>query len=357
MCDEASKLADCSSDSLRNELKAFIGCVMRKTDLSENNAVEAAKAVNSKTTADMLMQLSGSFNENDTSSTLSAFISLDNDLSERVKDYGEGSAKALYLVYQQLSAELFSLQPDNSIADFTDRFLDNMRNTISTRLAYTISFDKFSIKSLNAQPSSPPPSVPPRSSSIRPAPSPAPAFSPAQHTLKELRIGERADFSAFTDNNIRISLTYERINGTIDLDGYAFLLGANGKVLSDYDLIFFGNEVSGDQSVKAVTSAQYPGIEVCLNKVGGQYDKVDICFSAYGDDEGTNFQQVIKPVIRIYNGNEELFFLQLKNLFMEKCLVGVEFYRNKGSWKIKAVGAGYNGKLKTLCESFGVEIE
>ncbi len=49
--------------------------------------------------------------------------------------------------------------------------------------------------------------------------------------------------------------------------------------------------------------------------------------------------------------------MPLKNLSREKCLVGLEIYKNKGVWKLKAVGAGYNGKLRTLCESFGVEIE
>jgi stress response protein SCP2 len=46
----------------------------------------------------------------------------------------------------------------------------------------------------------------------------------------------------------------------------------------------------------------------------------------------------------------------LEHLSVEKTLVALEIYRNKGTWKAKSIGSGYKDGLKTLCESFGVEI-
>lgn len=172
----------------------------------------------------------------------------------------------------------------------------------------------------------------------------------------ELRAGERIDVSTYTSDDLEIRLTYDGIQGSMEIDGYAFMLDTKGKVLSDQDLIFFGNEQSDDRSVRAVTMTSFPSIFLWLNKVSEKYDRISVCFSAYGDDEKQNFRQVTNPVIQIIYQKKELFYLVLRHLTVEKCLVGVEFYRHKGKWKAKIVGGGYSGKLKTLCESFGVNI-
>jgi len=174
---------------------------------------------------------------------------------------------------------------------------------------------------------------------------------------RELHQGERIDISSYTADELEIRLSYSDIRGDMELDGYAFMLDGNGRVLSDNDLIFFGNEVSEDKSVRSDTFSGYPAIYIVLSRANPRYSKIDICFSAYGDNDNLNFRQVHSPIIQIINKGKELLHLCLNNLSKEKCLVGIEFYLNKDTWKIKAVGAGYNGKLKALCESFGVEIE
>lgn len=174
---------------------------------------------------------------------------------------------------------------------------------------------------------------------------------------RELHPGERAEIADDTNKKLEIRLMYERLDSGIELDGYAFLLAKNGRVLSDNDLIFFGQEESEDGSVTAGGLSDYPTIQLCLSKVSAAYEKISVCFSAYGDDERLNFTRVTKPVIRVLCDGKERYWLALNRLSQEKCLVGLEFYRNKGVWKLKAVGAGYNGKLRTLCESFGVTIE
>ena len=183
------------------------------------------------------------------------------------------------------------------------------------------------------------------------------ASAPVALNGQELHPGERAEIAAYVAQKIAVRLLYKSIGAGIELDGYAFMLGSNGRVLSDSDLIFFGQEVSKDGSVSVDTLSEYPSIMVQMNKVSSAYEKISVCFSAYGDDDLLNFTKVSQPVIQVICEGKELYHLPLKNLSREKCLVGLEIYKNKGVWKLKAVGAGYNGKLRTLCESFGVEIE
>jgi stress response protein SCP2/AAA+ superfamily predicted ATPase len=173
---------------------------------------------------------------------------------------------------------------------------------------------------------------------------------------RELRLGERTNMAAYTQEVIEIRLSYDAIQADMELDGYAFLLDASGKVCRDEDLIFFGNLVSADHAVSAAYCSEFPSISVCLCQVDDQYSKVDICFSAYGEDDNLNFSKVKNPVIQIICNGTEQFHLPLVNLLQEKCLVGLEFYRSNDSWKMNVIGRGYHGKLKTLCEQFGVEV-
>ena len=173
---------------------------------------------------------------------------------------------------------------------------------------------------------------------------------------KDLCVGERIEVVAYESAVLEIRLSYAGLQCGMELDEYAFLLNAQRKAIKDKDLVFFGNEISEDHSVKASSISGYPTIMVQLCNTAKRYERIAICFSAYGDDDFTNFSKVNNPLIQIIQNEKELFHLKLNHLSQEKCLVGVEFYRKNGIWKMQAVGAGYCGKLKSLCESFGIEV-
>ena len=187
------------------------------------------------------------------------------------------------------------------------------------------------------------------------------AFTDAQQHIskngKELCIGERIDVTSYKDTSLEIRFLYTSLQCEIELDGYVFLLNDKGCTTEDKDLIYWGNEISEDQSVRASSLSGFPVITIRLCDIAERYEKIAVCFSAYGDDEILNFSQVNEPVIQVIQNNHELFHLKLEHLSKEKCLVGLEFYRKNGNWKMKAVGAGYQGKLNSLCKSFGIEVE
>lgn len=177
---------------------------------------------------------------------------------------------------------------------------------------------------------------------------------PAVHTLKK---GQR--IFAKELNSSRIRITYEHQNAAqgIEIDSYCFILGENGKVFCDEDLIFFGNTEAGDHSVKSGTSDGRSWVLVDINKVDASVSKIAVCYSVYGDDAGQNFSMVSVPIVRIFGGSREVFRFGLNDLSEEKTVVAMEIYRYRGEWKMNFVGAGYRNGLKQLCEDYGVSVE
>ena len=82
-----------------------------------------------------------------------------------------------------------------------------------------------------------------------------------------------------------------------------------------------------------------------------------VSFSIYGDSPGETFSLVTAPAVRLLAGEQERGRFELAGLNLEKTVVALEFYRFKGDWKVQFVGAGYHSGLRTLCESYGVEVE
>ncbi len=172
--------------------------------------------------------------------------------------------------------------------------------------------------------------------------------------IRQAKKGQRIPISELGSANIKIVFEHKSTDKSIEIDGYAFLLRENGKVMKDEDLVFFGNPESPDKSVK--TGSEEPFIETDLEKTEPSIAKIAVCFSVYGDTQ-KNISSVKEPAVRIFGGGKEMYRFELGGLSEEKTFVAVELYRYKGEWKLNFVGAGYKSGLKKLCESYGVEVE
>ena len=156
-----------------------------------------------------------------------------------------------------------------------------------------------------------------------------------------------------------------------DLDGSAFLLGANGKVRKDEDFIFYGNLDSPDGSVHHtgdnLTGDGEGDDEQILDftKVPPDVDKIAITVTIYeAQVRKQNFGQVSNAYVRVarmanaqdMQGTEVLRFDLMEEFSVETALVVCEIYRHNGEWKFNAVGAGYQGGLEALCRAYGVNV-
>lgn len=181
------------------------------------------------------------------------------------------------------------------------------------------------------------------------------------------------------DKGVRLALVglgwdTNRYDGSadFDLDASAFLLGANGKVRSDDDFIFYGNLQSKDGSVTHTgdnLTGEGDGDDETLfidfSRVPADVQKIAITVTIYeAQERGQNFGQVSNAYVRVARrtnendtvGIEELRYDLGEEFSIETALVVCEIYRQGADWKFNAVGAGYQGGLYALCKNYGVNV-
>jgi len=152
-----------------------------------------------------------------------------------------------------------------------------------------------------------------------------------------------------------------------DLDAAAFLVGANGKVSSDNDFIFYNNPKDSADSVTHLgdnKTGEGEGddeqIRIELSKVPASVEKINFTVTIHeAVERAQNFGQVSNAFIRILdeNSNEELIRYDLSEDYsIETAVVVAELYRNNGEWKFSAVGSGFEGGLSALCSNFGISV-
>ena len=152
-----------------------------------------------------------------------------------------------------------------------------------------------------------------------------------------------------------------------DLDAAAFLLGANGKVQSDADFVFYNNKTHSSGSVihlgdnrTGAGEGDDEQITIDLSKVPASVEKIAFTVTIHeADTRKQNFGQVSNAFIRVADEEkgENLIRYDLGEDFsIETAVVVAELYRNSGEWKFNAIGSGFKGGLKALCENFGVNV-
>lgn len=151
-----------------------------------------------------------------------------------------------------------------------------------------------------------------------------------------------------------------------DLDASALILGANGKVRSSADFIFYNQPASADNSVVHLGDNRTGDgdgddeqITVDLREVAADVQRIVIAVSIdKADDRRQNFGQVRGAYCRVVDqdGNEIVRFDLSEDAAPETAMLFSEIYRNGAEWKFKAVGQGYTTGLAGIAGDFGVQL-
>lgn len=153
-----------------------------------------------------------------------------------------------------------------------------------------------------------------------------------------------------------------------DLDSQAVLLTEAGKVAADGDMVFYGNTTHTSGSVvhngdnrTGAGEGDDETINVDLSKVPTDVAKIDFTVTIYeAAERKQNFGQVSNAYIRVMDaktGAELIRYDLSEDYSTETAMVVGSLYRHGGEWKFNAIGEGYQGGLKALCESYGVTIK
>ncbi|MEV4425821.1 TerD family protein [Streptomyces sp. NPDC049602] len=142
----------------------------------------------------------------------------------------------------------------------------------------------------------------------------------------------------------------------VRLDVSGLLLGANGKVRSDDDFIFYNQAAGPGVTYRSGGGAAPDAILVDTGAVPAGIERIVV--TASPDAAGQTFQG-IEPTATIRNADDGsvLATFTPPRLATETALVVVEIYLRNGAWKARAVGQGYANGLAGIATDFGVSVD
>lgn len=152
-----------------------------------------------------------------------------------------------------------------------------------------------------------------------------------------------------------------------DLDASAFLLNSAGKIRSSNDFIFYNQLKSLEGSVThtgdnrtGAGEGDDEAIKVDLSLVPADVDKIAFTVTIHeAEARKQSFGQVGGAFIRLVNeatGAEVVRYDLAEDASTETAMIFAELYRHNGEWKFRAVGQGYKGGLKAMCDQYGLAI-
>ncbi len=151
--------------------------------------------------------------------------------------------------------------------------------------------------------------------------------------------------------------------GVPDVDASALLLGADGRVRSDEDFVFYNQprhpsgkvwRLGKRRDAEGLTDT----IQTDLSGVEPGVGRILLVASA----DGVAFDRVTGLRILLYDAAladaEPLAYFDIKpETGRETALICGELYRRGEGWKFRALGEGYSNGLKGLATDFGISVD
>jgi tellurium resistance protein TerD len=171
-------------------------------------------------------------------------------------------------------------------------------------------------------------------------------------------------------NKVHIGLGWDPRTTTgdaFDLDASALLIGADGKVRSPADFIFYNQPSTADGAVvhkgenrSGEGDGDDEAIAVDLSALAADISRIVIVVSIdQAETRRQNFGQVRSAYCRVVNqetDSEVVRYDLSEDAAPETCMIFSELYRHNGEWKFKAVGQGYASGLAGVAADFGVQL-
>ncbi|WP_309051469.1 TerD family protein [Streptomyces sp.] len=142
----------------------------------------------------------------------------------------------------------------------------------------------------------------------------------------------------------------------VRLDVSGLLLGADGKVRSDDDFIFYNQPSGPGVTYRGGGGTAPDAIVVDTGALPAGVERVVV--TASPDAAGQTFQG-IEPTATLRNADDGTVLATFTppRLGTETALVVVEIYLRNGAWKARAVGQGYADGLAGIATDFGVSVD
>ncbi len=149
-----------------------------------------------------------------------------------------------------------------------------------------------------------------------------------------------------------------------DVDASALLVGADGRVRSDEDFVFYNQPRHPSGAVwrlgkKQLGDGVTDAVQADLRAVTPAVDRILVVASA----EDVPFERVHDLRILLYDatatgGSEPLAYFDVRpETGAETALICGELYRRGDTWKFRALGEGYSNGLVGLATDHGISVD
>jgi len=178
-----------------------------------------------------------------------------------------------------------------------------------------------------------------------------------------LQKGQRENLNA---PKFTIGLGWDTNNSStgegFDLDASVFILGDNGKIVSDEHFVFYNNPKSPDESVihtgdnlTGAGDGDDEQIKVDLTKINAAAKEICIVVTIHeAEARRQNFGQVRNSFIRIMDeqGTELVKYELDEDFSIETAVEFGRIYNRNDQWKFEAVGMGMKGGLQDYLNKY-----
>lgn len=158
------------------------------------------------------------------------------------------------------------------------------------------------------------------------------------------------------NGELTVTINYSPISGA-DIDVSAFQLTSDGKVRSDGDMCFYGQQsVSGGALRQAESTSGRVVFKLNPASLEGAVEKIALTATIH--ENRAKFAQcsTLNLVVVGAAGGDSIEAPITTSGMQETALILGEFYLRNGQWKFRLVAQGFAGGLEPLAKNFGVEI-
>ncbi len=141
-----------------------------------------------------------------------------------------------------------------------------------------------------------------------------------------------------------------RVSASVPVDVSALLLGADGKVATESDFVFY------NQPMAAGVTLARDGVDLDLGAFPESVVRAICAVSVDVDQPCLGPGSALRATVAGPTGTP-LFEFTPAGLDSERAVMLFEIYRRQGAWRVRAVGQGYQGGLAALVTAHGVEVD
>ncbi len=143
------------------------------------------------------------------------------------------------------------------------------------------------------------------------------------------------------------TIAFDHAPPGLDVDLSAYLLGADGRVRGDADMVFYGNAADADGSVRFDKASGRFTIDT--DAVPAAIDRIAFCVVV----DGGAAAALGAITLSVAGGPS---YRHATDGQPEAAIIVGELYRRGGAWKLRAIGQGFAGGLAPLARSYGIEV-